>query len=168
MKDQLDVTCNLCFSLQNEHHPKPAAPNLQYTTNWEQYDRCGNQQHSRRLLKMDILMSETCWAHKKWNKVASDIKLVVHSSTICTCNAVFSARYKLKLYKGCNVYPLQFRQFLSLGDADVARRTLRPITSSEAELTVKGRQSCKAHWPLWRVRLTQNTGSELLTHTQKQ
>ena len=39
-------------------------------------------QHSRRLLKMDILMSETCWAHNKWNKVASDMKLVFHSSTI--------------------------------------------------------------------------------------
>ena len=24
-------------------------------------------------LKMDILMSETCWAHNKWNKIASDI-----------------------------------------------------------------------------------------------
>jgi len=30
------------FSLQNEHHPKPAAPKLQHTTNWEQDDRCGN------------------------------------------------------------------------------------------------------------------------------
>jgi hypothetical protein len=39
------------------------------------------QQHSRRLLKMDILMSKTCWTHKKWNKIASDIKLVFHSST---------------------------------------------------------------------------------------
>ena len=38
-------------------------------------------QHSRRLLKMDILMSETCWAHNKWNKIASDIKLVFHLST---------------------------------------------------------------------------------------
>ena len=28
------------------------------------------------------LMSETCWAHNKWNKIASDIKLVFHSSTI--------------------------------------------------------------------------------------
>ena len=37
------------------------------------------QQHSRKLL---ILMSETCWAHKKWNNIASDIKLVFHSSTI--------------------------------------------------------------------------------------
>jgi len=25
------------------------------------------QQHSRKLLMMDTLMSETCWAHKKWN-----------------------------------------------------------------------------------------------------
>ena len=39
-------------------------------------------QHSRKLLMMDILMSETCWAHKKWNKIASDIKLVFHSSAI--------------------------------------------------------------------------------------
>jgi len=41
-------------------------------------------QHSRRLLKMDILMSETCWAHNKWNKIENDIKLVFHSSTIVT------------------------------------------------------------------------------------
>ena len=34
------------------------------------------QQHSCKLLKMDILTSETCWAHKKWNKIANDIKLV--------------------------------------------------------------------------------------------
>jgi len=37
------------------------------------------QQHSRKLLMMDILMSETCWVHKKWNKIASDIKLVFYS-----------------------------------------------------------------------------------------
>ena len=40
------------------------------------------QQHSRKLLMMDILMSETCWVHNKWNKMASDIKSVFHSSTI--------------------------------------------------------------------------------------
>jgi len=33
------------------------------------------QQNSRKLRMMDILMSEKCWAHKKWNKIASDIKL---------------------------------------------------------------------------------------------
>ena len=40
------------------------------------------QQNSRKLLMMDILRSETCWAHKQWNKIASDIKLVFYSSTI--------------------------------------------------------------------------------------
>ena len=33
-------------------------------------------QQSCWLLKMDILMSETCWAHNNWNKIRSDIKLV--------------------------------------------------------------------------------------------
>ena len=40
------------------------------------------ERNSCTLLMMDILMSETCWAHKKWNKIASDIKLVFYSSTI--------------------------------------------------------------------------------------
>ena len=35
-----------------------------------------------KLLMMDILMSETFWVHKKWNKIASDIKLVFCSSTM--------------------------------------------------------------------------------------
>jgi len=39
------------------------------------------QQSSRKLLIMDILMSETCWAHKKWNKIESDIKLVFYYSS---------------------------------------------------------------------------------------
>ena len=38
------------------------------------------QQHSRKLLMMDILMTETCWVYKKWNKIASDIKSVFYSS----------------------------------------------------------------------------------------
>ena len=40
------------------------------------------QQTSRKLLMTNILMSETCWAHKKWNKITSDIKLVFYSSTV--------------------------------------------------------------------------------------
>ena len=38
----LQAEAQLCFSLQNEYHPKPATPNLQHTTNWEQDDRCFN------------------------------------------------------------------------------------------------------------------------------
>ena len=34
------------------------------------------QKNSRKIPMMDILMSETCCARKKWNKIASDIKLV--------------------------------------------------------------------------------------------
>jgi len=60
------------------------------------------QRISRKLLMMDILMSETCWSHKKWNKIASDIKLVLYSSTFlssfyCTnlspLNSSFETRY---------------------------------------------------------------------------
>jgi len=40
------------------------------------------QQHSRKPLMMDTLISETCWVHKKWNKISSDIKLLFYSSTI--------------------------------------------------------------------------------------
>jgi len=50
------------------------------------------QQHSRKLLMMDILMSETCWAHKKWNKIASDIMLVFHSSTITMMHGPINIR----------------------------------------------------------------------------
>jgi len=38
------------------------------------------QHNSHKLLMMAILMSKTCWAHKKWNKIPSDIKLVFYSS----------------------------------------------------------------------------------------
>ena len=57
------------------------------------------QQHSRKLLTMDILMSETCWAHKTWNKITSDIKLVFHSSTITMMHGPINIRF-LKL---CNL-----------------------------------------------------------------
>jgi len=65
------------WSLQHGYHSNPTTPKLQHTSNQEQYDQCGN---STKLLMMDILMYETCWAHKKWNKIASDIKLVFYSS----------------------------------------------------------------------------------------
>ena len=53
-------------------------------------------QHSRKLLMMDILMSEICWAHKKLNKTASDIKLVFHSSTITMMHGPINIRFTTK------------------------------------------------------------------------
>jgi len=50
------------------------------------------EQNSRKLLMMDILMSETCWAHKKWNKTASDIKLVFYSSAITMTHGPINIR----------------------------------------------------------------------------
>jgi len=55
------------------------------------------QQNSRKLLVMDILMSQTCWAHKKWNKIASDIKLVFYSSTITMMHGPINIRNSLSM-----------------------------------------------------------------------
>ena len=48
------------FSLQNKHHPKPATPNLQHTGTENKTTDVAIHQHSRKLLMMDILMSEIC------------------------------------------------------------------------------------------------------------
>ena len=51
---------------------------------------------------MDILMSETCWAHKKWNKITSDIKLVFYSSTITMMHGPINIRYQQSVYEDDN------------------------------------------------------------------
>jgi len=65
---KLQHTAQHSFSLLHEYHPNPATPNLQHTSNQEHTTNVVIQQNSRKLLMMDILMSETCWEHKKWNK----------------------------------------------------------------------------------------------------
>ena len=52
------------------------------------------QQNSRKLLMMDILMPEICWAYKKWNKIASDIKLVFYSSTVTMMHGPINITFK--------------------------------------------------------------------------
>ena len=66
-------------------------------------------QHSRKLLKMDILMSEKCWAHKKWNKIASDIRLVFHSSIIAMMHGPINIRLSWFLFKYFILFTAQFR-----------------------------------------------------------
>ena len=42
---------------------------------------------------ISLLMCSTCWAHKKWNKIASDIKLVFYSSSnVTTLRLLISSR----------------------------------------------------------------------------
>jgi len=50
------------------------------------------QKNSRKLLMMDILISETCWAKKKWNKIAIDIKLDFYSSTVTMIHGPINIR----------------------------------------------------------------------------
>ena len=66
------------------------------------------QQSSRKLLMMDILMSETCWAHKKWNKIASDINLAFYSSTITMMHGPINIRFMLEhINKGSTLLPFE-------------------------------------------------------------
>ena len=50
----------LSFSLRPGHYSSLTAPNLQHTANQERNDQCGNQHHSRELLMLGIVTSETC------------------------------------------------------------------------------------------------------------
>jgi hypothetical protein len=83
-----------------------------------------NQQHSRNLLMLDILTSETCWAHKKWNKIASDIKLVFHSSTklfnkrpsLRQCFAVLAGKQSLICWRhSIYIFRVQHSKLLTTG-----------------------------------------------------
>ena len=49
---------------------------LQPTANQERNDQRGKQHYSRELLMMGIVVPETCWAWKKYNKVISGIYFV--------------------------------------------------------------------------------------------
>jgi len=75
-----DTTPNQPYRNSNTHRTKNNKTNVVI------------QQHSRKLLMMDILMSETCWAHKQWNKIASDNKLVSYSSAITMMHGPINIR----------------------------------------------------------------------------
>jgi len=71
------------------------------------------QQNSRKLLMMNILMSETCWAHKKWNKIASENKFT--SPTYCVCTVLkYSWWWTVGLSETCRVcYEINLRNSAS-------------------------------------------------------
>ena len=51
-----------------------------------------------------VELPETCRAHKKWNKIASDIKLVFHSSTITMIHSPTNIRSKSNLFSTLTSY----------------------------------------------------------------
>jgi len=73
-----------CCRLKHNTDTTPTQPHRNSNTHRTKNNTTNvvNQQSSRKILMMDILKYETRWAHKKWNKIASDIKLVFYSSTL--------------------------------------------------------------------------------------
>ena len=93
IKDQLDVTCYFISACNTDTTPTQPHRNSNTHRTKNNTTNVVIQQNSRKLLIMDILMSETCWAHKKWNKIASDIKLAFYSSTITMIHGPINIRY---------------------------------------------------------------------------
>jgi len=70
------------FSLQPGKYSNLTVTNLQPTANQERNDQYGNQHYRRELLMMGIVVPETCWAYKKYNKIIIGIQLVFYSSVV--------------------------------------------------------------------------------------
>jgi len=73
----------LVFVLQDEACNTDTTPNQPHQIS-NKTTNVVIQQHSRKFPMMYILMSETCWAHKKWNKIVSDVKLEFLAFWACT------------------------------------------------------------------------------------
>ena len=91
----LEIWCGCVWVLQVQHgyHSNPTTPKLQHTSNQEQYDQRDNSTAQSQAPDDGYIMSETYWAHKKWNKIASDIKLVFYSSTIAMMHGPINKRF---------------------------------------------------------------------------
>jgi len=72
----LEVRCGeagVVSGMHPGHYSSLPAPNFQTTANQDRNDQNGNQHHSRELLMMGIIIPETCWAYKKYNKIINGI-----------------------------------------------------------------------------------------------
>ena len=90
------LMCSTCFagwSLQHGYHSNPTTPKHQHTSNQEHTTNVVIQQNSRKLLVMDILISETCRAHKKWNKNSKWHQVGLLFSTITTMHGPINISY---------------------------------------------------------------------------
>jgi len=74
---------------------------------------CSLQQISRKLLRMGVLTSETCWALNNWNKRASDIKLVSLYSTIKMMHGPINIRFTELVFCVADRIPTDRVQLLS-------------------------------------------------------
>ena len=90
---QAASACNTSTTQNQPHQISNAQGNENKTTD------VVIQQHSRKLLMMDMLMSEICWVHKKWDKIASDIKLLFYSSAITVMHGPINIRNYIVICK---------------------------------------------------------------------
>ena len=106
------VITESCFSLQPGHYSSVTAPNLQPTANQERNDQCGNQHYSRELLMMGVVVSETYWTYKKYNKIISGIYLVLILQLsfpfISFLTPTFSCYLSRALFSSCLIFVLCF------------------------------------------------------------
>ena len=109
-----DTTPTQPYRISNTHRTKNNTTNVVI------------QQNSRKLLMMDILMSETCWAHKKWNKIATDIKLVFYSSTITMIHGPINIRFN---YTPLTVHPVVFWQHRYAANGTEIQRNIKQTNS---------------------------------------
>ena len=106
------------------------------------------QQNSRKLLVMAILMSETCWAHKKWNKIKRDIKLFFYSSTVSWLNTIrflFMILDEERSLQKKDGYSRRIAGY-HFGCCWLRKETWR---STETNSTWYSHTSCEVHW-VWR------------------
>ena len=140
----LEIWCGwfwVVFFLQAEAQLQPATQRTENKTTDVLI-----QQHSRKLLMMDILMSEICWAHKKWNKIASDIKLVFHSSTITmmhgpiNINVLYGWWVYMSTFTLLCTYPVTHPKYRVLFHAEYSCRQVRLTAYRHLipRLTVRG------------------------------
>jgi len=107
-----DVCWNFCVVGLHGYHSNTTTSKTHGTKN--NTTNVVIQQNSRKLLMIDILMSETCWAHKKWNKIASNIKLVFYSSNITMMHGPINLRLCILLvsFNGMSNMPVRLDIFL--------------------------------------------------------
>jgi len=89
------------ISLQPGHCSSLTAPNFQHTAIQERNDQCGNQYYSRELLMMGIVVPETCWAYKKYNKIISNncLVFILQLSQQCTVQQTSKSAWNIPLSK---------------------------------------------------------------------
>jgi len=131
--------------LQPGHHSSLTSPYLQHTANQERHDRCGNQLHSRELLMMGIVMLETYWAYKTYNKISSGIWLVFYSSVITMMHGPINIKFSRQVIR---------RKSRVIWSVNLALRvstrlvflTWNGKAAADRHLMSVGTEHCKVQW----------------------